>query len=88
MVVRNDLVRRLFDRLGVVGAILLASALIFGAIAGAVVVHRLQAVPTASSQQEHNDKVSEQGDAPSKNKHANHGHHPLPERDESHDKDA
>jgi hypothetical protein len=71
-----------------VGAILLGSALIFGAIAGGVIVHRLQAVPTASSQQEHSDKVSEQGDAPSKNKHTNPGQHPSAEPDDSQDKDA
>ena len=76
-----------------VGAILVASALIFGAIAGGVVVHRLQAEPTASSQQEHGDqeqgdKVSGQGRAPAKNKHAHHCQHQSPEPDESQDKDA
>lgn len=33
MVVRNDLVKGVFGRLGMVGATLIASALIFGAIA-------------------------------------------------------
>jgi hypothetical protein len=71
-----------------VGAILIASALIFGAIAGGVVFHRLQAAPTASSQQEHSDKVSRQGDAPSTNKHSNQGQHQSQEQDDSQDKDA
>jgi hypothetical protein len=71
-----------------VGAILIASGLIFGAIAGGVVVHRLQAVPTASSQQEHSDKVSQQGEGPPKNKHSNQGQHQSQEQDDSQDKDA
>ncbi len=89
MVVRNDLVRRLLDRLGMAGAILIASALIFGAIGGGVVVHRLQATPSASSSQQENDGgVDEQTQGPSKNKHANHGHHSSPESEDTQDKDA
>jgi hypothetical protein len=38
-----------FDRLGTVGAIVLASAVIFAGIAGGVVVHRLDSAPVASS---------------------------------------
>ncbi len=71
-----------------VGAILLASALIFGAIAGGVIVHRLQAEPAASSQQEHNDNVNQQDGAPSQNKNANHGRHPSSEPADLQDKDA
>ena len=50
MVVR-DVVANAFRRLGMVGAIVRASALIFGAIAGGVIVHRLDANPSASSEQ-------------------------------------
>ena len=58
--------RSLFHRLGLVGAILIASALIFGAIAGGVIVHRLQTTPTASSEQQQGDQVDEQKAGPSK----------------------
>jgi len=71
-----------------VGAILLASALIFGAIAGGVVVHRLQSAPAASSTQQRGDKPDEQGDGPSKQKPPKHAAHPSPEPDDSQDKEA
>jgi hypothetical protein len=61
-------------RLGVAGAILIAAVFVFGVLAGAVVVNRLQESPTAS--------VSEQGDkadaadnkGKNKAKHPNNGH--------------
>jgi hypothetical protein len=74
-----------------VGAILLASALIFGAIAGGVVVHRLQPAPAASSNQERGDNADEHGDgqpaqkAPKPPKHAVH---PSPEPGDSQDKET
>ncbi|HVS47485.1 MAG TPA: hypothetical protein VHJ99_01115 [Candidatus Dormibacteraeota bacterium] len=49
------MVSSVLHRLGMVGAILIATALIFGAIAGGVIVHRLQAAPTASSEQQQGD---------------------------------
>ena len=56
-----------------VGAILIASALIFGAIAGGVVVHRLQATPTASGEQQQGDQDAEKSSPPKQSKHANQG---------------
>jgi hypothetical protein len=81
-------VRGVFDRLGMVGAILVASALIFGAIAGGVVVHRLQATPAASSTQEQGRNADEQGDGPSNAKPPQHAHLSSPEPDDPQDKDA
>lgn len=71
-----------------VGAILIASALIFGAIAGGVVVHRLQATPTASSEQQ-GDQGAEKSPAPAKkNNHANQNHQDSAEQGDHQDKDA
>src|SRR5260370_21048869 len=50
LVVR-DVVANLLHRLGMVGAIVIASALIFGAVAGGGIVNRLDTTPTASSGQ-------------------------------------
>lgn len=50
MVVR-DVVANLFQRLGMVGAIVIASALIFGALAGGVIVHRLDTTSRSSTEQ-------------------------------------
>lgn len=82
------MVKGVVGRLGMVGAILLASALIFGAIAGAVVVHRLQSAPAASSTQQRGDNADEHGDGQSRHKPATHQAHPSPEPDDSQDKDA
>ena len=90
MVVR-DVVRNVFSRLGMVGAILLVSALIFGALAGGVVVQRLNSNPTASSEQESGDETGDNDKSKTKKtkaKHQNHGHHDTKESDESEDKDA
>ena len=81
----------MLGRLGMVGAILLVSALIFGALAGGVVVHRLDTTPTASNESTQTEKSAEQGDkqsTPAKSKHANQGHPASPEPDDSQDKDA
>jgi len=89
LVVRNDVVKGVFGRLGMVGATLIASALIFGAIAGGVVIHRLQSTSVASSTHEQGDKADEQGDnanaqghGQSQNK-AKHAAHPSPEPEDS-----
>jgi hypothetical protein len=71
-----------------VGAILLASALIFGAIAGGVVLHRLQPAPAGSSTQQRGDNVDEQGDGPSKQKQPKPATHPSPKPDANQDKEA
>jgi hypothetical protein len=94
LVVGNDVVKGVLRRLGMVGATLIASALIFGAIAGVVVIHRLQSTSVASSTQEQGDKAGEQGDkgnaqgqshSKSKGKHAALS---SPEPEDSQDKDA
>lgn len=94
LVVRNDLVKGVFGRLGMVGAILVASALIFGAIAGGVVIHRLESARVAATTQEQGNNADEQGDkghaqglGQSKNK-AKHAAHPSPQPDGSQDKDT
>jgi hypothetical protein len=83
-------------RLGLAGAILVAAVFVFGVLAGAVVVNRLNASPTADVQ-EQGDKAdkAEQGDkaesdgkdaedkSKSKPKHPNNGHgqkQKLPEK--------
>jgi hypothetical protein len=81
-------VKGVFVRLGMVGAILLASAVIFAAIAGGVVVHRLQSAPAASDTQQRGDNAVEQGDGQSKQTPPKHAAHPSPEPRDSQDKDA
>jgi len=71
-----------------VGAILLASALIFGAIAGGVVVHRLESPPAASNTQQRGDNADEQGDGQSKQQPPKHAAHSSPAPNDSQDKDA
>jgi len=77
-----------------VGAILLVSALIFGALAGGIVVQRLQSTPVASSEQDRNDEAGDKNgsntkdEAEAKDNHANNGHHDTQEPGESEDKDA
>lgn len=94
LVVSNDVVKGVFGRFGMVGAILVASALIFGAISGGVIVHRLESPRVASSTLGQDDNGDEQGDngdaqrhGQSKNKAPKHAH-PSPEPEESQDKDA
>jgi hypothetical protein len=87
LVVRNDVVKGVFGRLGMVGAILIASALIFGAIAGGVVVHRLQFPPAASHTQQRGDNGDEQGDGQSQHKPPTHAS-PSLEPDDNQDKEA
>jgi hypothetical protein len=71
-----------------VGAILLVSALIFGALAGGVVVQRLNSTPTASSEQDRSDEAGDKSKEKTKNQHPNNGHHDTEEPDDLQDKDA
>jgi hypothetical protein len=96
LVVR-DVVRNVFGRLGMVGVILLVSALLFGALAGGVIIHRLDATPTASNESAQSENNAETGDKqskpakppkPPKSNHANQGNPSSPEPDDSQDKDA
>jgi hypothetical protein len=86
LVVRNDVVKGVFGRLGMVGAILIASALIFGAIAGGVVVHRLQ-FPPAASHTQRGDNADDKGDEQSRKTPSTHAS-PSPEPDDHQDKEA
>ena len=85
---RNDVVSGVFRRLGMVGVSLLASGVIFGAIAGGVVVHRLESTPAASNTQEHSSNSDESGDGQSKHKPASHPAYPSPEPDDAQDKET
>ena len=67
------------------GAILLVSALIFGALAGGIVVQRLNSNPAASSEQDRSDQT---GNADTKTKQPNDDNQDTHEPDESQDKDA
>jgi hypothetical protein len=90
----RDVVRSVFGRLGMVGVILLVSALIFGALAGGVIIYRLDATPTASNESRQAEKDVEKDDnqskhsQPSKSNHAKQDHPASPEPDDSQDKDA
>jgi uncharacterized membrane protein len=93
LVVR-DVVANLLHRLGMVGAIVIASALIFGAVAGGVIVHRLDTTPSASSEQAQGDESGEKtSDAAkktpaSKSKPANNDQQDSSESEDSQDKDV
>ena len=77
------MVANLLHRLGMVGAIVIASALIFGAVAGGVIVHRLDTTPSASSEQAQGDESGEKTSEP-----ANNGHQDSSESEDSQDKDV
>ena len=68
----GDVVRNFISRIGLAGAILVASMVIFAFLAGGVVVHRLETTPTASSEQQ-GEQAGENDQGESKPKHANHG---------------
>jgi uncharacterized membrane protein len=93
LVVR-DVVANLLHRLGIAGAIVIASALIFGAVAGAVIVHRLDTTPSASSEQAQGDESGEKTSEvakktpESKSKPANDGHQDSSESEDSQDTDV
>jgi hypothetical protein len=59
----RDVVARLFQRLGLAGALLIASFFVFGVMAGAVVAHRLSTTPISSVQQQsEHDEGDERGE--------------------------
>jgi hypothetical protein len=87
LVVRNDVVSGVFGRLGIVGAILIASALVFGAVAAGVVVHRLESPHAVSNTQQRGDNADEQGDGRSPQK-APRDASTSPEPGEGQDKEA
>jgi uncharacterized membrane protein len=88
----RDVVSTVLRRLGMVGVILVASALLFGVLAGAVVVHRLDTTPTASNESAQSDKSggeqTNKQTKPPKSKHPTQGQPSSPEPDDSQDKDA
>jgi len=71
-----------------VGAILLVSALIFGALAGGVVVQRLLSTPVASGQQRQVDRAGPGSHAKIKQKDANESHQDTQQSGDAEDKDA
>jgi hypothetical protein len=71
-----------------VGAILLVSALIFGALAGGVVVHRLSSNPAASSEHEQGGETGDHGGSKAESKDSNNDHEDAHEGNDSQDKDA
>jgi len=77
-----------------VGVILLVSALIFGALAGGVIIHRLDTTPTASNESAQSENNAENVDKqsrpfkPPKSNHSNQGRPASSEPDDSQDKDA
>jgi len=79
----RDVVANLLHRLGMVGAIVIASALIFGAVAGGVIVHRLDTTPSASSEQAQGDESGEKTSEP-----ADNGHQDSSKSEDSQDKDV
>jgi uncharacterized membrane protein len=87
-------VTNLFHRIGMVGAIVIASALIFGALAGGVIVHRLDTTPSASSEQAQGDQSGQEAGGAaeksqgSKNNGANNGQQDSSNSENSQDKDV
>ena len=71
MVGVSDLVTSFFERLGNIGVLLLATALLLGGLAGAAVVHHYDRLTSDTvATQQHNDKKDKgEQKAPKKNKH-------------------
>jgi hypothetical protein len=67
----SDLVTSFFERLGNLGVLLLAGALLVGGLAGAAVVHHYDRLTSDTvATQQHNDKKDKgEHKAPKKNKH-------------------
>jgi uncharacterized membrane protein len=90
----RDVVTNLFHRIGMVGAIVIASALIFGALAGGVIVHRMDTTPSASSEQAQGDQSGQEAGGAaeksqgSKNNGANNGQQDSSNSENSQDKDV
>ncbi len=72
----------LLSRLGMTGLIIVAAALIFGVLAGGIVVHRLEASPTASQSEQQQGESSDRQDEA---KQTSHGHSSKPHPAESPD---
>jgi hypothetical protein len=70
------------------GAILLVSALIFGALAGGVVIQRLHANPAASSEQQQTGETGGNGQPKAQTNESNNGQDDAQNENESQDKDA
>ncbi|TMC53109.1 MAG: hypothetical protein E6J20_08535 [Chloroflexi bacterium] len=73
----GNTLRRLFARLGPTGLFIVLAAVIFGVLAGGVVVHRLETSPSASQEQQ--QEAADQGDQSDKTDQAkkpksNNGH--------------
>jgi ABC-type nickel/cobalt efflux system permease component RcnA len=70
----SDLVTAFFERLGNLGVLLLASALLVGGLAGAAVVHHYDRLTSDTiASQHHNDKKDKADQKPAKkNKHDKH----------------
>lgn len=86
--VLRDVVRNVFARLGMAGAILLVSALIFGALAGGVVVQRLYSSPAASSEHPGTDETGVHNQSTANDMESNTGDHDGQENNDAEDKDA
>jgi hypothetical protein len=69
------------------GAILLVSALIFGALAGGVVIQRLNVNPAASSEQQ-TGETGGNGQPKAQTNESNNGQDDAQNENESQDKDA
>jgi len=67
----------LLSRLGMTGLIIVGTALIFGVLAGGIVVHRLETSPTASQSEQQQGESSDRQDEPKKNNHS-HSSKPHP----------
>ena len=72
----------LFSRIGITGLSIVAAALIFGVLAGGIVVHRLEASP-AASQSEQQQQQGEASDRQDRAKKHGHGHPSKPHPAES-----
>ena len=69
------MVRNFYSRIGLAGAILVASMAIFAFLAGGVIVHRLETTPTASSEQQGEQQAeNDQGESKAKKANPGHGH--------------
>ena len=65
--------RRLIAQLGVTGLIIVVAALVFGVVAGGVVVHRLEASPAASQEGQQGEASDQKDEGPPKGQGHGHG---------------
>ena len=66
----GNALRRLFAQLGITELFIVIAALVFGVLAGGVVVHRLETSPTSSQEQQQQDEQGQQ----EQKKPKSHGH--------------